>query len=365
MKLSVGIVGWRGMVGSVLMNRMLHEKDFDHFNPVFFSSSMDGKLTPAELFSQPIYNSNDILKLKQCDVILTTQGSSFTEEILPKLQSENWKGYWIDAASNLRMNTDSTLLLDPINNIEIKNAISSDKKIFVGANCTVSLMLMAIGALFKAGHVEWVSSMTYQAISGAGAAAMTELLSQFKYLSSDLDLSEAALTLEKNIKTKLFESSFPKDYTVEPLAASLLPWIDVKMDSGQSKEEWKAMAEANKILNSTNQIPIDGTCVRVSSMRSHCQGLTIKLKKDIPVNEISELLKNDHQWVKYIQNEKEDTLKYLTPASISGTLDIGVGRVRKMNIGNEYLNVFTVGDQLLWGAAEPLRRFLRNFIIDS
>ncbi len=360
---NVGIVGWRGMVGSVLINRFIEEKDFKQFNPILFSTSQAGKTCNLlDNNEQILKDAFDISELKKMDFIVTCQGSSYTKSVLSKLINDNWKGAWIDAASYLRTNDESTIVLDPINKESILDAKSLGRKIFVGGNCTVSLMLMALGGLFKENHIEWLTSMTYQAASGAGAKNMKELVQQMHFLSRNTEelVSDSCniSELDSTITDKLSHKNFPKQMFGFPLAANLLPWIDTKVESGQSREEWKGMFEANKILNTSQQIPIDGTCVRVSSMRSHAQAFTIKLKSDIPISEIEDMINHHNSWVKTIPNEKEDTLRYLTPERVSGTLDIPIGRLRKMTLGNKYLNAFTVGDQLLWGAAEPLRRAL-------
>ncbi|MBT6325250.1 MAG: aspartate-semialdehyde dehydrogenase [Bdellovibrionales bacterium] len=360
---NVGIIGWRGMVGSVLMNRFKQEGDFKQFNPILFSTSQAGETCSLiDKNEQILKNAFDISELKKMDFIVTCQGSSYTESVLSKLINDNWKGVWIDAASYLRTNDESTIVLDPINKESILEAKTLGKKLFVGGNCTVSLMLMALGGLFKENHVEWLTSMTYQAASGAGAKNMKELIKQMQFLSKNTEelvsdnsnISE----LDSLVTEKLSHDNFPKQMFGFPLAANLLPWIDTKVESGQSREEWKGMFEANKILNTSQQIPIDGTCVRVSSMRSHAQAFTIKLKSDIPISEIEDMINQHNNWVKIIPNEKEATLTELTPEKVSGTLNIPIGRVRKMTLGDKYLNAFTVGDQLLWGAAEPLRRAL-------
>lgn len=365
--MKLGIVGWRGMVGQVLMERMLAENDFKHFETHFFTTSQLGqkhpftdlvKNGPAEL-----KDAHSIEELKHMDIIITCQGGDYTKEIHPKLKSAGFKGFWIDAASTLRMNSESTLILDPVNLSVIKSAISEGRRDFIGANCTVSLMMLSIGGLLQNNLVEWVTSMTYQAASGAGARHMNELLTQMKYvtdrtLNEGLNLSEKILQVEKNVKSIINSDDFPKENFGAPLAFNLLPFIDSEWEQGQSKEEWKGSVELNKILGTKEFIPVDGTCVRVGAMRCHSQGLTIKLKKDIPLNEIEAMISEHNQWVKLIPNKKPETMSTLTPAFASGTLSIPIGRVRKMNLGNQYLNAFTVGDQLLWGAAEPLRRML-------
>ena len=364
--MKLGLVGARGMVGSVLVDRMVKEKDFDNWDTTFFSTSQKGE---DNLFKHPKVKSKledaySLENLKAMDVILTCQGSDYTNEIHPKLRAQGWRGFWVDAASTLRMKDDSVIVLDPINHQGIKEAIVKGKKDFIGGNCTVSLMLLGLGGLIEKGWVEWVTSMTYQAASGAGAKNMAELLSQSKFVGDEfvsyqkLNPAASILDIERRLMKRVMEEDFPRENFGHPLALNLLPWIDTKLDNGQSKEEWKARAEANKILGLNNTLPIDGTCVRVGSLRCHAQGLTVKLKKDIPLKDIEEAIKSHNEWVKFVPNDKETTLRELTPVSIAGALKIGVGRVRKMNLGPEYLNVFTLGDQLLWGAAEPLRRML-------
>ena len=356
----IGIIGWRGMVGSVLMDRMEQEKDFDLVDAYFFTTSQKGEKAPEYKTSSPILlDAKDLEELKKMDIVLTCQGGDYTNEIYPLLRGEGWDGYWIDAASALRMKETSTLILDPVNLEVIKKAIKSGKKDFIGPNCTVSLMLMAIGGLLNSGHVEWISSMTYQAASGAGAKNMLELLEQMKVLGSIPNPSQAILEVDREVSNKMRASDFPITNFGAPLAGALIPWIDVPVEDGQTKEEWKGVSETNKILESKVRIPVDGTCVRMGAMRCHSQALTVKLKKDLPIKEIEQIIRESNPWVKFVENTKEETLKYLTPTYATGTLEIPVGRVRKMNLGPEYLNVFTVGDQLLWGAAEPLRRMLR------
>lgn len=369
MNKKVGLVGWRGMVGSVLMERMLAENDFSLFEPYFFSTSQSGHEGPdLGQGRHPLFHSKDYLKLKNMDIILSCQGGDYTNEVYPELRKQGWKGYWIDAASSLRMNPDSIIILDPVNFDEIKSAIQSGVKNYIGGNCTVSLMLMGLAGLFKKDLVEWMTCMTYQAASGAGASHMKELLKQMMSIS---DVSRhlvdhpahSILEIEKNISFHLKSELFPTENFGVPLAGSLIPWIDKEMENGQSREEWKGKAETNKILNRSHQlIPIDGTCVRISSLRCHSQGLTIKLRKNVPLDDLNEIISTHNPWVEIIPNHREESIKKLTPASISGTLKIAVGRLRKLNMGDEYLNAFTCGDQLLWGAAEPLRRMLRILI---
>ncbi|MBN2342742.1 MAG: aspartate-semialdehyde dehydrogenase [Deltaproteobacteria bacterium] len=361
---NVGIVGWRGMVGSVLMDRMISENDFDHFEPLFFSTSQAGQAGPEiKGKSTTLKDASDINELKALDIIVTCQGGGYTKDVFPKLRSAGWNGYWIDAASALRMDDSAIIVLDPVNRDVIDAGLKNGVKNYIGGNCTVSLMLMAIGGLFKAGLVEWVSSMTYQAASGAGAQNMRELVKQMGAIAESAGEltapSASALELDKTVLESMNGADFPTEFFGAPLAGSVLPWIDSALENGQSREEWKGIAETNKILGTEKQIPVDGTCVRIGAMRCHSQGLTIKLNKDIPLAEIESIIANDNEWVKLVPNNKEDTIKALTPAAVTGTLTVPVGRVRKMNIGPEYLNAYTVGDQLLWGAAEPVRRILR------
>lgn len=363
--MKVGLVGWRGMVGSVLMQRMVEENDLAGVEAQFFSTSQAGQEAPD--FGQGagvLADANDIAKLAEQDVIITCQGGDYTKAVHPKLREGGWEGYWIDAASSLRMAEDAVIILDPINRNVIDKALAEGVKDFIGGNCTVSLMLMAIGGLFNAGLVEWVSSMTYQAASGAGAPNMRELLNQMGVLNNCVGEElktpgSAILDIDKKVTATLNSDELPTAEFGFPLAGSVLPWIDREVELGQSREEWKGIVETNKILASEQTIPVDGICVRIGSMRCHSQALTIKLNKDLPIEEIENLIAGANDWVKLIPNTKADTLEKLTPAAISGKLDIPVGRVRKMHMGPEYLSVFTCGDQLLWGAAEPLRRMLR------
>ena len=367
----VGLVGWRGMVGSVLIDRMLQEKDFDLIEPIFFSTSNAGGKAPAMAKNETtLKDANDIQALAKCDIILTAQGGDYTKDVYPKLRAAGWSGHWIDAASALRMEDDAVIILDPVNRDVIDSALSKGGKVWVGGNCTVSLMLMAMGGLFKHGLVEWISAMTYQAASGAGAQNMRELLSQMGALHAAVkdDLANPAsaiLDIDRKVSAALRDSGFPtQNFRNTPLAGSLIPWIDVPVEHGQSKEEWKGGAECNKILGnpafrSPGSIPIDGICVRISSMRCHSQGLTVKLKKDVPMDEIESILAQANDWVKVVPNVREISERELTPAAITGTMTIPVGRLHKLAMGNDYLGAFTVGDQLLWGAAEPLRRMLR------
>ena len=366
--MNVGFIGWRGMVGSVLMQRMRTENDFADINPIFFTTSQAGQPAPnVGKGDSLLENAFDIEKLKQLDAIVTCQGGGYTEAVHQKLRVEGWKGYWIDAASTLRMANDSIIVLDPANKPVIQDGLVNGTKDFIGGNCTVSLMLMAIGGLFKAGHIEWLTSMTYQAASGSGARNMRELLAQMGSLHQApgalLDNpASAILEIDQKVTDCLRGDALPTEMFGAPLAGSLIPWIDKAVDAGQTKEEWKGFVETNKILQSSTAVPIDGLCVRIGAMRSHSQALTIKLKKDIPIDEIMDIVRQDNPWVDVVENEKEATLARLTPAAISGTLTVPVGRMRKMNMGSEYLSAFTVGDQLLWGAAEPLRRMLRILV---
>jgi aspartate-semialdehyde dehydrogenase len=361
----VGIIGWRGMVGSVLMERMQQEGDFSKINSYLFSTSLKGQKAPViDNGHDTVLDSNSLDELSQMDIIITCQGGAYTNEIHGPLRDSGWDGLWIDAASALRMKENSIIVLDPVNKQSIEQGLNSGIKDYVGGNCTVSLMLMGLGSLFKEGLVEWMTSMTYQAASGAGAKNMVELLDQMKFFTQAYDNqlktnpATSALEYEKLMNDNFNHTDFPKSNFGNPLALSLLPWIDVKMDNGQSKEEWKAQVEANKILNNKEIIPIDGTCVRVASLRCHSQAFTIKLKKSVDISTVEQLIKESNEWVKLVPNTKEATVNDLTPVNVSGTLNIPVGRVRKMTLGDEYLNAFSIGDQLLWGAAEPLRRTL-------
>jgi aspartate-semialdehyde dehydrogenase len=363
--MKTGLIGWRGMVGSVLMERMRAENDFETIDPVFFTTSQTGQAAPnVGKGDSVLLDAFDLDALSEMDVIITCQGGDYTNKVHPELRSKGWNGYWIDAASTLRMAPQATIVLDPVNRPVIDRALADGKKDFIGGNCTVSLMLMGIGGLFKSGLVEWVSSMTYQAASGAGAQNMRELLAQkghlFEAAAEELkNPASAILDIDRKVNEALRSKSMPTQQFGAPLAGSLIPWIDKAVDDGQTKEEWKGFAETNKILGNDPLIPIDGLCVRIGAMRSHSQALTIKLTNDVPIEEITEILRNDNEWVDVVNNNKEETLARLTPAAISGTLTVPVGRIRKMKMGPEYLTVFTVGDQLLWGAAEPLRRMLR------
>lgn len=358
----VGFIGWRGMVGSVLMDRMKEENDFASMESYFFSTSQAGQDAPkVQNGSEKLLNAADLKSLKNMDVLLSCQGGEYTQEIFPALRAEGWRGIWIDAASTLRMKDDAIIVLDPVNRDYIQKSLDGGVKNFVGGNCTVSLLLIALHGLFKENLVEWISSMTYQAASGAGAKNMLELLDQMNTVGKTFTANPAkeALDMEKEMSMLLEKPSFPKTNFGHPLALNILPWIDSEMPNGQSKEEWKAQVEANKILQAKTIIPIDGTCVRVGALRCHSQGLTIKLKKSIDLISAEELIANANPWVKLISNNRPETLKELTPAAVSGKLHIPIGRLRKMTLGDEYLNAFTVGDQLLWGAAEPLRCILK------
>ncbi len=362
----VGFIGWRGMVGSVLMERMRAENDFTGFEPLFFSTSQVGGQPPQKLGLDlpPLADALNESVLSCMDIVVTCQGGDYTGKVYDSLRKSGWTGYWIDAASTLRMCDDSIIVLDPVNRHVIDSGLSAGIKTYVGGNCTVSLMLMALAGLFKADVVEWVSSMTYQAASGAGAKNMIELMTQMTDLADTAAAvlsrpASTALELDAAVTRKLRDNSLPIDNFGAPLAASLIPWIDRPMDNGQTREEWKGYAETNKILETASPIPVDGQCVRIGAMRCHSQGLTIKLRRDVPLDEIASFVSEAHDWVSLVPNTREATIRQLTPAAISGTLTVAVGRLRKMNLGPEYCTAFTVGDQLLWGAAEPIRRILR------
>jgi aspartate-semialdehyde dehydrogenase len=365
--MNVGIIGWRGMVGSVLVQRMREERDFDQVAPVFFSTSQAGAAAP-EVGKRvpPVKDAKDLAALAANDVLISCQGGDYTSEIYPRLRQSGWDGFWIDAASTLRMAPDATLILDPVNADVIDRAVAGGIRNFVGPNCTVSLMLMATVGLFRAGLVEWITAMTYQAASGAGAPQMRELIAQMGYLHEQVgDLlpnpATGILEIDKRVADSLRSPGLPtKQFAGYPLAGSLLPWIADDLGTGQSKEEWKATAEANKILGlAPGAVPIEGLCVRVGAMRCHSQALTIKLRRDVPLGEVESLIQSAHEWVRIVPNTKEASLAQLTPAAVTGTLTVPIGRLRKLAMGGEYLAAFTVGDQLLWGAAEPLRRMLR------
>jgi aspartate-semialdehyde dehydrogenase len=370
--LRVGIVGWRGMVGSVLVQRMREERDFDHVEPVFFSSSQAGGKGPAiGKDTGPVQSATDVAALKALPVIISCQGGDYTNEVYPKLRAEGWKGYWVDAASALRMKDDAVIILDPVNMPLIESSVKKGVKDYIGGNCTVSLMLMGMAGLFQRDEIEWMTSMTYQAASGQGAAAMRDLVAQMAAVGDDAralldDPSSAILDIDRTVSETLRSRDLPRETIGYPLAGSLLPWIDKDLGNGQSKEEWKAQAEANKILGRSNGgvIPMDGICVRVGAMRCHSQALTIKLRRPLPLDEIEDMVAEGNEWVKVVPNEREASLAELTPAAVSGKLSVPVGRLRKLPMGPEYLTAFTVGDQLLWGAAEPLRRMLR-ILLDS
>lgn len=362
----VGIVGWRGMVGSVLMQRMRDEQDFDHFEPIFFTTSQAGQAGPdigKEI--PPLKDATDIDELKSLDAIITCQGGGYTEEVYPKLRAAGWDGYWIDAASTLRMEDEAIIVLDPVNRHVIDKGLETGVKTYVGGNCTVSLMMMAIGGLLEKGLVEWISPMTYQAASGAGARNMRELIQQMGAIHGNIeeklnDPASAILDIDRQVAEFIRSDDYPTENWPVPLAGSLIPWLDSQMETGQTREEWKAEVETNKILGqSDNPVPIDGICVRIGAMRCHSQALTIKLTKDIPLDEIHEIIASHNDWVRVIPNDKDISMSELTPAAVTGTLNVPVGRMRKLTMGPEYLSAFTVGDQLLWGAAEPLRRMLR------
>jgi len=376
----VGLVGWRGMVGSVLMDRMLAEKDFDLIEPVFFSTSNAGGAAPVMAKNETrLLDGHDVNALKACDIIITCQGGDYTSEVFPKLRATGWKGHWIDAASTLRMKDDAVIILDPVNLPVIENALAKGGNNWIGGNCTVSCMLIGVGALYKAGLVEWMSTQTYQAASGGGAAHMRELLTQYGTLNHEVkamldDPTSAILEIDRKViaKQRALTASETENFSV-PLGGSLIPWIDKDLGLGKnqgddgwgtSKEEWKGMAETNKILGqgagfTAPAVPVDGFCVRVGAMRCHSQALTFKLKKNIPLADIEAMIAADNEWVQVVTNTREATLQHLTPVAVTGTMRIPVGRIRKMAFGPEYLGAFTIGDQLLWGAAEPLRRMLR------
>ena len=362
---NVGFIGWRGMVGSVLMQRMTEERDFDAIRPVFFSTSQHGSAAPAFGGQQgTLQDAYDIDALSALDIIITCQGGDYTNEVYPKLRASGWQGYWIDAASSLRMQDDAIIILDPVNHAVIQQGLDNGIKTFVGGNCTVSLMLMSLGGLFANDLVEWASVATYQAASGGGARHMRELLTQMGMLHADVakelqDPVSAILDIERKVTEATRSGKLPTDNFGVPLAGSLIPWIDKQLDNGQSREEWKGQAETNKILNTGSVIPVDGLCVRVGALRCHSQAFTLKLKKDVSLPEIEQMLATHNDWVRVIPNDRELTMRELTPAAVTGTLNTPVGRLRKLNMGPEYLSAFTVGDQLLWGAAEPLRRMLR------
>ena len=369
-----GLVGWRGMVGSVLLDRMAAEGDFDVIEPVFFSTSNAGGPAPAYAKNETVLkDAYDIEALRQCEIIITAQGGDYTKQVYPQLRAAGWKGHWIDAASSLRMEKDAVIVLDPVNLPVIQNALAHGGNTWVGGNCTVSCMLMGVGALYKAGLVEWMSTQTYQAASGGGAQHMRELLTQYGTLYAEVkalldDPKSAILEIDRQViaRQRSLSAQETANFLV-PLGGSLIPWIDSDLGNGVSREEWKGMAETNKILGQgegfgTTAIPVDGFCVRVGAMRCHSQALTFKLKKDVPLDEIEGMIAADNEWAKVVPNTKEATIEQLTPVAVTGTMNIPVGRIRKLAMGPEYLGAFTIGDQLLWGAAEPLRRMLRILV---
>ncbi len=372
----VGLVGWRGMVGSVLMDRMQAERDFDLIEPIFFSTSNAGGDAPAMARNErKLKDAHDIEALKRCDIVLTCQGGDYTQAVYPKLRAAGWNGHWIDAASALRMEKNAVIVLDPVNLPVIQNALAKGGRDWIGGNCTVSCMLMGVGALYKAGLVEWMSTQTYQAASGGGAQHMRELLAQFGTLNHEVrdllsDPTSAILEIDRKVigKQRALDDAEKANFGV-PLGGSLIPWIDKDLGNGMSREEWKGMAETNKILGQgegfdTPAVPVDGYCVRIGAMRCHSQALTFKLRKDVPVADIEAMIAADNDWVKVVPNNRDATLRDLTPVAVTGTLTIPVGRIRKMAMGPQYLGAFTIGDQLLWGAAEPLRRMLRILLQD-
>jgi aspartate-semialdehyde dehydrogenase len=365
----VGIIGWRGMVGSVLLDRMREEKDFEHITPTFFSTSQVGAAAPdvgaAAAPHAKVHDANDIAALAKLPMLISAQGGDYTDDVHPRLRAAGWRGYWIDAASSLRMRENAVIVLDPVNLPVMQAALDKGVKDFIGGNCTVSLMLMAVGGLLRAGAVEWITAMTYQSASGAGAKHMRELLEQMGALhrSASALLQNPAsgiLDIDRAVSATLTSPEFPRAQFGVPLAASLIPWIDKDLGTGQSREEWKAGAEANKILGTeAHPVPMEGICVRVSAMRCHSQALTIKLTRDLPLPEIERLIAGGNPWVRVVPNDRESSIRELSPAAVSGGLNIPIGRLRKLAMGGEYLSAFTVGDQLLWGAAEPLRRTMR------
>ena len=367
--LKVGIIGWRGMVGSVLMKRMQAENDFSHIEPVFFSTSQAGQAGPTVGGqTSVVQDAFDFDRLSGMDILISCQGGGYTERTHEQLRKMGWNGYWIDAASTLRMTPESIIVLDPVNRAVIDRALADGTKNLIGGNCTVTLMLMALGGLFDRDLIEWMTSMTYQSASGAGAKNMRELVQQMQCIGQDCqslvdDPATAILEIDRQVHHSLQDRAFPVGNFGVPLAASCIPWIDRPMENGQTREEWKGLVETNKILGREDHpVPVDGQCVRIGAMRCHSQAFTIKLTQNIPLSEIEQILESHNQWVKVIPNEKNATLQELTPASVSGTLSVPVGRIRKLNIGPQYITAFTVGDQLLWGAAEPLRRMLRILI---
>ncbi|QLE79048.1 aspartate-semialdehyde dehydrogenase [Francisella sp. Scap27] len=356
-KKTVGFIGWRGMVGSVLMNRMAQSNDFEKITPLFFTTSQQGQEAEINGNKHLLEDAYDVKKLAEMDIVVTCQGSEYSQKILPELRANNWQGFWIDAASNYRMDDNCIIALDPINLSNIQQAINNGVKNFIGGNCTVSLMMLAIHGLLKAQLIESISVMSYQAVSGSGARAMSELLEQSKVMSENLNTKDA-LELEKNVRTQTENDDFPCTQFMAPMAFNLIPFIDTLLENGQSREEYKAQAELNKILNSKEIIPIDGICVRVPVLRAHSQALTIHLKEEYPLDELETIISSANEYVKFVPNTPEDTAKHLTPLSVSGSLDIAVGRLKTTSISKKHIQLFTVGDQLLWGAAEPLRRVL-------
>ncbi len=372
----VGLVGWRGMVGSVLMDRMQAEGDFELIEPVFFSTSNAGGVAPIlKSGTSTLKDATDIAALRQCDIIITAQGGDYTTAVFPRLRAAGWTGHWIDAASTLRMQADAVIILDPVNLPVIQSALRKGGRNWIGGNCTVSCMLMGVGALYKAGLVEWMTSMTYQAASGGGAQHMRELLTQFGTINAEVralldDPKSAILEIDRKVLARQ-QALAPADIANfgVPLGGSLIPWIDKDLGDGVSKEEWKAGAETNKILGQgagfdRPAVPVDGFCIRVGAMRCHSQAVTFKLKKDVPTRDIEAMIAADNDWVRVVPNTREDTMKCLTPVAVTGTMNIPVGRIRKLAMGPEYVGAFTIGDQLLWGAAEPLRRMLRIILAD-
>ena len=363
---SVGIIGWRGMVGSVLLERMLAERDFEQVHPTFFSTSQAGVPGPDVAGARaPVQDANDLAALARHPILISTQGGDYTQAVHPKLRAAGWRGYWIDAASTLRMDKNAVIVLDPVNLPVMQSARAAGIKDFIGGNCTVSLMLMAVAGLMREGLVEWITAMTYQSASGAGAQNMRELLEQMGQVHGSVaallkDPASAILDIDRAVSAALKADAFPTGNFGVPLAASLIPWIDKDLGNGQSREEWKAGAEANKILgNETKPVPVEGICVRVSAMRCHSQALTIKLKRDMPLADIERIVAGGNDWVRVVPNDKAASIAALSPAAVSGKLEVPIGRLRKLAMGGEYLSAFTVGDQLLWGAAEPLRRTMR------
>ena len=361
----LGLVGWRGMVGSVLMGRMREERDLEGLDVSFFTTSQHGEAAPEEAGAGAVLkDANSVAALAEMDIIISCQGGDYTKAIHPVLRESGWQGYWIDAASALRMQDDAIIVLDPVNRQVIDQALEAGVKDYIGGNCTVSLMMMALGGLFDQDLIEWITPMTYQAASGGGARHMRELINQMGLINAEVadllaDPASAILEIDRQVSAKARSADFPAEQFGVPLAGSLIPWIDAQLENGQSKEEWKGMAETNKILGrSANPIPVDGLCVRIGAMRCHSQALTIKLKKDLPVAEIEAILARANDWVRVIPNTKEASMRELTPTAVNGTLSVPVGRIRKLAMGPEYISAFTVGDQLLWGAAEPLRRVL-------